>query len=84
MAGAGPHQIRWQEVEKAELRTFSALAEYGGWGIRYNFFYQSKGFIARSGTGLFLKLKDGRKRMFSISKPGELKEWIPEQRLVYE
>lgn len=72
-----PHRIYWYEVEDAKLRTFSALSEFGGWGVRYNFFFGTKAFIARSGTGLFLKIKDGRRRMFSISDPEQLLSWLP-------
>lgn len=74
-----PHKIYWFEVEEAQLNTFSALSEFGGWGIRYNFFFGTKAFIAKSGTGLFLKIKDGRKRMFSISEPEQLDAWLPVQ-----
>lgn len=74
-----PHKIYWYEVEEAQLNTFSALSEFGGWGIRYNFFFGTKAFIAKSGTGLFLKIKDGRRRMFSISEPEQLDAWLPAQ-----
>lgn len=74
-----PHKIYWFEVEEAQLSTFSALQEFGGWGIRYNFFYGTKAFIAGSDTGLFLKIKDGCQRMFSISEPEQLDVWLPGQ-----
>lgn len=73
-----PYRIYWYEVKEAKLNSFNALSEFGGWGIRYNFFWGTKAFIARSGTGLFLSLEDGRKRMFSISKPRQLEAWIPQ------
>lgn len=71
------HRIYWYEVEEARLRPFSALGGFGGWGIRYNFFFGTKAFIARSGTGLFLKINDGRRRMFSISDPEQLAARLP-------
>lgn len=72
-----PHKIYWFEVEEAKLSTFNALRSFGGWGIRYNFFYGTKAFIARSGKGLFLQLKDGHRRMFSISTPEQLEACLP-------
>lgn len=72
-----PHKIYWFEVEEAKVNTFNALLSFGGWGIRYHFFYSTKIFIARSGTGLFIQLKNGRRSMFSISKPEKLEVWLP-------
>lgn len=70
------HVILWEEVEEASLNDFSALAEYGGWGVRYNFFTKTKAFVARSGCSLFLQLRNGRKRLFSIQQPEQLRPFL--------
>lgn len=70
------HEIRWEEVEEARLIHFNALAEYGGWGIRYNFFTKTKAFVTQGGQGLFLTTRNGRRRLFSIQQPAQVQPFI--------
>lgn len=70
------HEIRWEEVEEAKLIHFNALAAYGGWGIRYNFFTKTKAFVTQGGSGLLIVTRQGRRRLFSIQQPARVQPFI--------
>ena len=56
--------IKWNEIEKAYVRKYDAITEYGGWGLKGGFFWKkSKGVaINVSGDiGIQLALKNGKK-----------------------
>lgn len=56
--------IEWNEIEKAYVRKYDAITEYGGWGLKGGFFWKkSKGVaINVSGDiGIQLALKNGKK-----------------------
>jgi hypothetical protein len=56
--------IEWKTISKAYVRTYDAITEYGGWGLKGGFFWKkSKGeAINVSGDiGIQLELKDGKK-----------------------
>lgn len=65
----------WAEIEKAEVLSYSPLAEYGGWGLRYGF---SAGWCynVRGKTGLKLRLKNGKQFMIGTQQPGLLKQTL--------
>src|SRR5690606_17451820 len=55
---------RWVDLDKLYLREYSALGEYGGWGLRYGFGL-GWGYIAGGDHGLQLVYKSGKKRFIS-------------------
>lgn len=71
------HEIKWDDVKEARLINYSALAEYGGWGIRYNFFTKTKAFVARSGSGLLITTRSGKRRLFSVNQPENIAPFLP-------
>ncbi|MDH4071103.1 MAG: hypothetical protein OEV30_11855 [Ignavibacteria bacterium] len=64
------HVIRWDEVAKAEIRSYRPIMEYGGWGIRIG--AGGRAYNVSGTDGLQLELKDGRKVLFGTQKPHEL------------
>ncbi|MGF1925789.1 MAG: hypothetical protein ACQUHE_16560 [Bacteroidia bacterium] len=67
--------VSWNQIEHIYLRKYDALAEYGGWGMRYRlwFKFRDKAYIFNDGNvGLQIELNDGKKILFSTSKPDEL------------
>ena len=60
-------KIPWFEVKNAEVITFSAIKDYGGYGIRY--YRQGKAYIAKGKKGLKLQLASGREIVFSSKDP---------------
>ncbi len=62
--------IKWDSINRAYVRKYKPIREYGGWGFR----------LGRSGTayntsgnmGLQLELADGKKLLLGTQKPEEL------------
>lgn len=68
--------ITWQEIKSANVRTYDAITEYGGWGLKGGFFWnKSKGTtINVSGDiGIQLELKNGKKLLIGTQKESEAK-----------
>lgn len=66
--------ISWYEIENAFVRTYDAIGEYGGWGLKGGFFWRkSKGTcINVSGDiGIQLELKNGKKLLIGTQKKEE-------------
>jgi len=62
---------KWNEINKAYVRTYNAFSEYGGWGIKGGTFWnKSKGIaINVSGDiGIQLELKNGKKILIGTQK----------------
>lgn len=63
--------IPWSDIQKAYVRKYKPLAEYGGWGIRYSF-GNGKAFNVSGNMGLQLELKNGKKILIGTQKAGEI------------
>jgi len=58
------------EIEEAEVHSFSPLADFGGWGIRWN--RQMKAFFLRGDRGVRIRLRDGRQFLIGSDHPERL------------
>lgn len=68
--------FRWSDIEQFELRTYSPISEYGGYGYRKNFF-KKKTCVSVSGkTGLELHLKNGKKIMIGTQREADIKTFL--------
>ncbi|MEH1008387.1 MULTISPECIES: hypothetical protein [unclassified Winogradskyella] len=68
--------IKWNEIDKAYVRTYDPLGEYGGWGLKGGILWnKSKGrAINVSGDiGIQLVLKSGKKLLIGTQKENEAK-----------
>lgn len=68
--------IVWSELKSAKIRTYDAISEFGGWGLKNGFFWKkSKGkAINVSGDiGIQLELKTGKKLLIGTQKQNEAK-----------
>lgn len=66
----------WESIESAQVRTYSPLMEYGGWGIKYGFNGQGKVFNVAGDQGLQLVFKSGEKLLIGTQKPTEIQAFI--------
>jgi len=67
-------RITWQEIEKAYVRIYDPIGDYGGWGLKGGFLWnKSKGIaINVSGDiGIQLELKTGKKILIGTQKKQE-------------
>ncbi|MDR2384626.1 MAG: hypothetical protein LBD80_03025 [Tannerella sp.] len=80
--------ISWDEVEKAYIRKYNPVLEYGGWGYKSalfkikgmkinllrNSFKKNIACNMRGNTGLQLELKNGNRVLIGTQKPQEIEE----------
>lgn len=67
----------WDEIAKAEVREYSPLLEYGGWGIRRG--KSGRAYNVKGKMGLQLVLKNGKKVLIGTQKAEELKQILAER-----
>ena len=67
----------WDEIAKAEVREYSPLLEYGGWGIRRG--KSGVAYNVKGNMGLQLVLKSGKKILIGTQKAEELKQILAER-----
>lgn len=63
---------KYIDIEKLFLRQYSAIFEYGGWGLRLRIFGNEKAFTISGNKGLQLYLKTGKKVLIGTRKPKEM------------
>ena len=63
--------VVWNDIENAYMRTYDAISEYGGWGIRGGALWykaKSKAINISGNIGIQLELKDGKKLLIGKNK----------------
>jgi hypothetical protein len=68
----------WKSIEKAYIREYSPLMDYGGWGLRIVSFGRGKAYNISGNMGLQLIFKDGKKLLIGTQKSVEIKKFIAE------
>jgi hypothetical protein len=63
------HKISLGEIKKYEIRTYSALKEYGGYGIRYG--KNGKAYNVSGSRGVQLEFQDGKHLLIGSQRPEE-------------
>lgn len=56
--------ITWNEITSAHVRTYDAIGEYGGWGLKGGFLWnkeKGKAINVSGDVGIQLELKNGKK-----------------------
>lgn len=64
--------IRWDEVDKAYIRKYNPIRDYGGWGIRWGSYGKGNAYNIAGNMGLQIVLKNGKKVLFGTQLPNEL------------
>ncbi|MBJ7428667.1 MAG: hypothetical protein JHD28_06905, partial [Bacteroidia bacterium] len=67
--------ITWSEIATIEVRKYSPIKEYGGWGFRYGF-KNGKAYNVSGNMGLQMVLKNGDKILIGTQKPEELETYL--------
>jgi len=60
--------IRKEEIESYEVRTYKAIKEYGGYGIKVGLKKYGKAYTVRGNSGLQLLLKNGDKVLLGTQR----------------
>lgn len=76
-------KIEWNEIKEIQIVKMNPLSDFGGWGIRLSGKY-GKSFIMGNNDIVFLQLKNGKKRSFSIKDKEKLINFFNKNNISYE
>jgi len=68
--------LPWSDIEKAFIRKYRPISEYGGWGYRLGLFGYGRALNISGNMGLQLVKKNGKKLLIGTSKPDEVEKVI--------
>lgn len=63
----------WETIEKAYVRQYKPIMEYGGWGLRRSFRGRGKAFNVSGNMGLQLGFRNGEKLLIGTQNPEKIK-----------
>ena len=66
----------WDTLTKSYVRQYSAITEYGGWGLRLGLFGKGKAYNVSGDEGLQLEFKTNKKLLIGTHKAEELNETL--------
>jgi hypothetical protein len=66
----------WDTLTKSFVRQYSAITEYGGWGLRLGLFGKGTAFNVSGDKGLQLEFTNNKKLLIGTNKPYELTETL--------
>ncbi len=64
----------WEIISKSYIRSYSAITEYGGWGLRLGLFGKGLAYNVSGNKGLQLEFKSKNKVLIGTNKADELAE----------
>lgn len=71
-------RIPLADIDQAAVRTYNAIKEYGGWGIK-GWSFKNVAYNVSGDRGVELTLRDGRRVMLGSQRPEELAQAIETQ-----
>lgn len=66
----------WADIIQWEVRTYDAISEFGGWGIRIGGFKKGMAYNVSGNKGLQLVLKTNKKLLIGTNKAEQLTETL--------
>lgn len=75
-------KIHWNEIQEIQFVNTDPISDFGGWGVRLSRKY-GKAFITGDNEIIFLKLKNGKKRSFTIKNKNKLIIFLEENKINY-
>jgi hypothetical protein len=72
--------VSWGNLEKAFVRKYNPITEYGGWGFRLGIFGHGRALNISGNMGLQLVLKNGKRLLLGTKKPDEMEKVILQMR----
>lgn len=68
--------VAWEDVLRPEVRTYSPIGEFGGWGLRGG--KNNRCYTMYGTMGIDVLLKDGRRILFGTQKAMEARKMVKE------
>ena len=72
-------RLDWAQIRSAQVRQYSPIGEYGGWGFR-GLYSQNRALNVAGNHGLQLELADGRRLLLGTQRPDELRQVLAQLR----
>jgi hypothetical protein len=69
-------EIEWKKINRAYVRRYKPISEFGGWGVRYGL-RGGQAYNISGNQGLQLDLFDGKKILLGTQKPEEIAKHLP-------
>jgi hypothetical protein len=66
----------WDTLTKSYVRQYSAITEYGGWGLRFGLFGKGTAYNVSGDKGLQLEFKTNKRLLIGTNKANELTETL--------
>ncbi|UCE40428.1 MAG: hypothetical protein JSV17_13330 [Candidatus Aminicenantes bacterium] len=66
------HKISYGDIKNYEVRTYSAIKEYGGYGIRYG--TNGKAYNVYGNKGIQIEFQDGKRLLVGSQRPEEFEQ----------
>lgn len=66
----------WENIARIEVKKYSPLADFGGWGYRIGFGGKGKALNVKGNMGIQLQLKNGNKILIGTQKAEEVEQII--------
>ncbi|MFD1143797.1 hypothetical protein ACFQ4C_21895 [Larkinella insperata] len=72
--------IRWNQIQQVTVRNYSALGEFGGWGMRYS--WNGTAYTVSGNAGLDIRIK-GKRRflLLGTQRPDEVRPLLEREPL---
>lgn len=68
--------IRWADMDKCFVRTYSPFREFGGWGFRKSFEKKGIAYSVQGNKGIQIELKTGKRLLIGCQKENEAQRLI--------
>lgn len=69
-----PRIIRYEDIQKIEVRKYDPLSEYGGWGIKGT--SKNRAYNVSGNFGIQIELKSGKKLLLGTNKKAEAETMV--------
>jgi hypothetical protein len=68
-----PKLIKTTDIVRYEVKKYSPIKDYGGWGIRYGSSRNGKAYNVSGNQGVLFELKNGKRFLLGTQKPSEIR-----------
>ena len=68
--------FKWAKIEEYKFVKYDPIADYGGWGVRYNWKQKGIAYTVAGHYGISLSMKNGKRVLIGTRNPEELKAFV--------
>ncbi len=68
-----PKVIKTEDILRFDVKKYSPLKDYGGWGIRYGSAKNGRAYNVSGNQGVLFEFKNGKRFLLGTQKPSEIR-----------